>query len=76
MPELLDDFLAYIATPVGFAVFVAAVTLAYGGIWFLFMFEERPPRKKVAQKAGSTAGSEEKKEPAARKKQQQPAPTA
>ncbi len=75
MPELLNDFLAYIATPIGFAVFVAAVTLAYGGIWFLFMFEEKPPRKKVAQKAGSTAGAEEKKEPVG-KKEKQPAPTA
>ena len=75
MPELLDDFLAYIATPIGFAVFVATITLAYGAIWFLFLYEEKPPRKKVAQKAESKEGAEEKKEPS-RKKEKQPAPTA
>ena len=75
MPELLDDFLAYIATPIGFAVFVATMTLAYGAIWFLFLFEEKPPGKKVAQKAGSKAAAEERQEPASGR-EKEPAPSA
>jgi hypothetical protein len=74
MPELLDDFLAYIATPIGFAVFVATITLAYGGIWFLFLYEEKPPHKKAAQKAESKAGAEERKEHAP-EREKEPATT-
>jgi len=76
MPELLDDFLAYIATPIGFAVFVATMTLAYVGIWSLFIFEEKPPGKKVAQKAQSMAAAGEERQEPAPGREKEPAPSA
>jgi len=70
MPNFLDEVLAYIATPAGFILFVAVMTLAYGSIWFLFLYEEKLPVKKKQAKAGGEEAEEE-----ARAREKQPAPS-
>ena len=72
MSDALNDILAYIATPSGFIVFITAMTVAYGGIWFLFLFEAKPPSKKSPAKREDEKVEEET--PKSRK-EKQPAPS-
>ena len=74
MSDLLNDILAYIATPSGFIVFITAITLAYGGIWFLFLFEGKPPSKKVSAKAEGEREKEPEEAPKSTR-EKQPAPS-
>ena len=70
MSQYLDDFLAYISTTSGFILFVCIITLAYGGIWFLFLYEETPPPKKTAAK--SEGGEKEEKPREEKTKERRP----
>jgi uncharacterized ion transporter superfamily protein YfcC len=70
MSNYLDDFLAYISTTSGFILFVAVITVAYGGIWFLFLFEESVSQKKAAAKSES---EEKEEEPERSREEKQPA---
>ncbi len=72
MSDILNDILAYIATPSGFLVFIVAMTMAYGGIWFLFLFEAQPPRKKSPAKG---EGEKAEEETPRSRKEKQPVPS-
>ncbi|MFC1613984.1 hypothetical protein ACFL5K_01665 [Gemmatimonadota bacterium] len=67
MSQYLDDFLAYISTTSGFILFVAVITMAYGGIWFLFLYEESTRQKKAAAKSEGGEKAEESEERPAEK---------
>ena len=72
MSDTLNDILAYIATPSGFIVFIAVMTMAYGGIWFLFLFEGKPPSKKSPAKG---EGEKVEEETPKSRKEKQPVPS-
>ncbi len=66
MSELIVKVLQYISTTSGFITFICVIGAAYGGIWFLFLFEAPPKKKKVksAEEAPDEQGAAKKGEAA------------
>ena len=57
MAQIIDSFLQSISSPSGFYAFVFIIAMAYGGIWYLFLYESLPKIKKTKIAEGEEKGN-------------------
>ncbi len=62
MSQIINSFLQSISTPSSFYAFIFIVMMAYGGIWYLFLYESMPKIKKPKIAEGEEKETRETRE--------------
>ncbi len=70
MSQIINSFLQSISTPSGFYAFIFIIMMAYGGIWYLFLFESMPNIKKPKKVESEEKETKEKKKETKEKKKE------